>query len=135
MTVDDKVRYQLLCGDKYMRYLLKGQGQRQSLQLSEQENDLADSSAKFQLILTENGLLVKSAARPLLVQQHGMVEGGQFQLVQSAEAEQQHTVWNLIPIDYSGEEPIFCVEVPEGEKKPRIVSSSSGVSVMVTTRD
>lgn len=87
------------------------------------------------MLLTENGLVVKSEMRPLLVQQHGMTENGQYQLMQAAINEQQHTVWNLIPIDYRGEEPIFCVEVPEGEKKPRIVSSSSGVGVMVTTRD
>ena len=78
---------------------------------------------------------MKSEQRSLLVQQHGMAENGQFQLMQAAKNEQQHNVWNLIPIDYRGEEPIFCIEVPEGEKKPRIVSSSSGVGVMVTTRD
>lgn len=87
------------------------------------------------MLLTENGLVVKTEKRPLLVHQHGMVDGGQFQLVEAAPGDLQHTVWNLIPIDYQGQEPIFCVEVPEGEKRPRIVSSSSGLGVMVTTRD
>lgn len=79
--------------------------------------------------------MVKSEKRSLLVQQHGMTENGQFQLMQAAVDEQQHTVWNLIPLDYMGEEPVFCIEVPDGEKKPRVVSSSSGVGVMVSTRD
>lgn len=87
------------------------------------------------MLLTENGLVVKSEKQSLIVQQHGMSENGQFQLMQAAVEEQQHTLWNLIPIDYRGEEPIFCVEVPDGEKRPRVVSSSSGVGVMVSTRD
>lgn len=123
-----------MCGEKYLRYQVQEHGQRQSLQLSEIDQDSSHSS-KFQMLLTEKGLVVKSKKRPLLVQQHGMADGGQYQIIEASQNEQHNTVWNLIPIDYQGQEPIFCVEVPEGEKRPRIVSSSSGVGVMVTTRD
>jgi hypothetical protein len=134
MTIKEEDRYAFMCGEKYLRYKLKGKEQRQSLQLSELKEENGYDS-QFYLLLTENGLMVKSEKRSLIVQQHGMSDNGQFQLMQAATEEQQHTLWNLIPIDYRGEEPIFCVEVPDGEKRPRIVSSSSGVGVMVSTRD
>jgi len=47
----------------------------------------------------------------------------------------KQSIWNLIAIDFRGEEPFFCVEMPAGDKRPRLVASTSGKGVMVTTRD
>lgn len=77
MTVEAKDEYAIMAGDKFLRYS-SDDAQRQ-LQLSELESE-AGYQAKFQLLLTQSGLLVGSAERTLVTRQHGLAEGGQQQL-------------------------------------------------------
>lgn len=51
------------------------------------------------------------------------------------EGNKGNIVWNLVPIDFRGEEPLFCVELPEADKRPRMMASANAKGVMVSTRD
>ena len=132
MTVNANDHYTIMCGEKFLNH--SSTGKEHKLQLTELESEDGCSN-EFEFLLTPRGLVVGAAERALVAVQHGQAEGGQHELLWEQVKEEQNNIWNLVPIDFRGEEPQFCVELPEGDKRPRLVQSSSGKGVMVTTRD
>lgn len=78
MTVDAKDQYNIICGDKFLKYA--SSGKEQQLQLTELQNE-EGYSTKFDFLLTKDGLVVGSAERALVALMHGQAEGGQHQLI------------------------------------------------------
>lgn len=80
MAVEGKDQYTITSGDKYLHYSSASQ----SLMLSDADLESSEGglSSKFQLLLSEDGLVLGGAAeRGLVAQQHGLADGGQYQLI------------------------------------------------------
>lgn len=132
MIVDVRDEYAIMSGDKFLgQSAAAGSGALELRDLQQEEG----YNTKFKLLLAPDGLLIGSAEQKLAARQHGLVEAGQHQLIWDEEGNNGNIIWNLVPIDFRGEEPLFCVELPEGDKRPRMMASANGKGVMVSTRD